>query len=55
MSQISYKTEIGGYNEDVQCSVTLVIKGGVDKEDYETLRKAFQTIEDLAYKYQTTV
>lgn len=51
MSKQTYQTEIGSYGDDIRLSINLEVKGGVDKEDYETLRQAFQTIEDLTYKY----
>lgn len=52
MSSFEYKTTIGEYNESVRVNIALTIDNGLSKEDYETLRNAFQVIEETAYKYQ---
>lgn len=52
MASVEYKSTLGTYSDDVRLDISLSVKRGVSKEDYETLRQAFNTIEDLALQYQ---
>lgn len=52
MAKFSYGVDIGEYNADVRVSVSFESKVEVSKEDYDTLRQAFDQIETLGWKYK---
>lgn len=52
MSKVTYEVNIGGHTDKVRVSIDLRIAAGLSQEDYETLRQALQTIEDIAYHYK---
>lgn len=52
MAAFSYELEIGDYKDDVRVKIELTVKDGVDKEDYETIRTALNTVEATIRKYQ---
>ncbi len=52
MSKFSYRTDMGEYSAPVRLSIELSIDDGLNKEDYDKLRSAFQIIEDIAYRYK---
>ena len=52
MSKVQYTTKIGSYDDKVYADIDVRIAAGLSKEDYETLRTALQTIEDIAFHYK---
>lgn len=54
MGKYAYSTEVGKYNEGVRLRIELEIDGAILSEDYIALNQAFDTIEEIAIKYQPT-
>ena len=52
MSKVTYQTKLGEYNAKVYVDIDVRVENGITKEDYEILRNALQTIEDIAFKYE---
>lgn len=51
MSSFRYECKIGQYSDDVRVDIDLTVKGGVHQDDYQKLKEAFATIEEIAYGY----
>ena len=53
MSKVTYTTKLGDYDSSVYVDIDVRIDNGISKEDYENLRTALQTVEDIALKYES--